>query len=1189
MNRRLVVALAVVATGCLELALPPPPPPPGPGTIQGTLVHSVSGKTEPAPSRGAVVSILDSSLSTVVDEEGRFLLAGIDRTRGQLYFRLDLDGDGTPDRQRLITLESIAAGPGRDVSLGQVVLGRNARVIGRALREDLPGDAFHLGTTVFIAGTVFNTFTADNGGFTLDALPEGAQRVTFFRTNYLAETRDVVLSAGEEKRLVDVMLIARPSEAATGTGLVLSADGPIEGALVKIAGHSGTSVTARTGADGRFTVGPVPAGSYLVGVEKSGFVTALLGWRLFTSGTQDLGTVRLASGQSISVELDAGRPPPQPDGGTGGGSAAGGTAGGGSAGGGSTGGGSTGGGSTGGGSTGGGSTGGGSTGGGSTGGGSTGGGSGGGSAGGGSTGGGSAGGATAGGSTGGGSAGGATAGGAAGGGPIDAGTPDAGAPLSCAGACADGRACTADVECRTTACGLTSCAGACNDGRCYGSTCGTMTCGVGEVCDGMTCRALACAGVSCGSSAQCAAGRCLSRICRFGTCAPGTLCVNGACLDVRCVDVECGPGATCVGGMCLPVSSQSGTPCAPGFVFLGGRCTDVACEGMTCPAGSVCRTGQCNPAGLFIAGLLYPEGRTNLSPETVVATLGPTGWQRLNVTVLPPVLQLSVSPTGQWLFALTDDVPASGNPEGSLWRSADGIGWTKVFDGASAASSGAISSMAWELATSTLFVSINGGPANFLNGSLTSSDDGTTWQRRIFTPGGYDFVWSVSPQLCAVPYTNFGNAGLFPNDGGTRLPYFSPAEGARLFYDNRGIGPSMVGSGDLRLVADGGHVAPISPASQDSIVYGPDTRLFVTSSSTVWFSLDNGLAWGQRALPITPTVALAGITRGADGALVVGNRNAQPPLFSSPDDGLTWAQLGHDWYAIPELSDPVPAWQPDASYGFTQRVRPRVPNGWIYERWVGNSPTSGPTEPTWSTDGGDVREPSTDIWWRPSQRHLGLRVTALTSRECSSGRMRCGAACVDITSSATDCGACGRTCAGVCRNGGCVLADAGVGAAGCADGTREGFVDDVAWPDLAACRGTWSGDLSSAADALCGAGFHVCTNTDAELATVRTVDALAFPGCFAYRASNDRFDGCEPLECQGNPDRDDMAGMGRGCLLLSGVQHAPAAVPDGGASCLADRGRIDAQCCAISVSVPGSGRAPGCRQRSEDGVVCCRD
>ncbi|MBL8940713.1 MAG: carboxypeptidase regulatory-like domain-containing protein [Archangium sp.] len=1159
MNIRIVVG-ALLISGCLELSLPPSPPPPGPGTVQGTLKYSQPGRSGLLAAKNGHVVLLGNANEARTDDEGRFALGGITEATGSLRLFVDLDGDGAIDRQRVMTLESIGAGPGRDLALGEVVLGRNARLSGRVLRGDLTQDAFHLGTTVFVTGMEYSTFSADNGGYVLDALPEGPMQIAFVRNGYLPETRDVVLEAGEDKRLTDVRLVANPSGAATATGKVVSSAGPIGQARVRAVSSEG-AVAVNTADDGTFKLGPMPSGAWLIGVEAQGFKSVSLGRQLLNPGANDLRTVTLITGTSMPLDLDAGLPPPQPDAGAdrdagtpdagqldagSGGGAAGGAAGGSSGG--------------------------------------SAGGSSGGSAGG--LAGGSAGGAVAGGS--GGGAGGGSAGGAVGGGSTDGGAADAGAPLGCGGACSAGFFCSSGVQCQTASCGLTSCGGACNDGRCYASSCGAQTCGIGEVCDQSTCRPLACAGVTCGAGAQCAAGRCLSQLCRYGTCAPGSVCVNATCVDVRCVDVDCGPAATCFAGVCLPTTSQAGSPCAPGFVFVGGRCTDVACQGLTCPAGSVCRVGQCNPSGLYIAGLLYPEGRTNLTPETVIATLGPTGWQRLNVTALPPVAQLSVSPSGQWLFAITDDVPNNGSVEGSLWRSADGIGWTKVFDGSNVNASGALNSMTWELATNTLLVTINGGPSNSLNGSLFSTDDGTTWRRRVFTFGG-DYVTSVSPDLTAVPFSNFGWAGLYPNDGGTRLPHFYNAGWTRLFVDQSGSGPSIVATSDLRLLSDGGLLAPVTVASQDSVVYGPGTRLFATSANAVWFSLDNGVAWGQRALPIIPTVSLVGVTRGANDALIVGNKTAQPPLLVSSDDGLTWSQLGNDWYAIAELSDPVPAWQPDSGYVWEQRVRPRVPNGWVYQRYVGGSAVSGPVEPAWTTDGGDVREPNTDIWWRPAQPHLGVRVTAMTSLRCCTGQMRCGGACVDISSSTANCGACGRTCAGTCRNGACEATDAGALQSGCADGTREGFVDDVAWPDIAACRGSWSGDLSAAADSVCGAGFHVCTNTDSELATVRTSDALAFPGCFAYRASNDGFDGCEPLVCQGDPTRDDMAGMGRGCLLVSGVSRAPSTIPDGGSSCLFDRGRIDAQCCAVSVSVPGSSRSPGCPQRTEDGVVCCRN
>ncbi len=1159
--------------------------------MQGTLKYSVPGRSGLLPARMGRVVVLGSANEARTDEEGRFTLSGLTESTGSLRLYADVDGDGSIDRQRVMLLQSIGAGPGRDVALGEIVLGRNARLSGRVLRGDLTQDAFHLGTTVFVTGMEYSTFSADNGGYVLDALPEGPLQVAFVRNGYLPEAREVVLEAGEDKRLTDVRLIASPSEAATASGKVVSSAGPVGQARVRAVSNEG-AVVANTGDDGVFKLGPLPAGAWLIGIEAQGFVSVSLGRQLLNSGSNDLRTITLIAGSSMPLDLDAGQPPPLLDAGVGrdagtsdagipdAGSGDAGTPNSGSGDGGrvdagevdagevdagevdagevdagqekdaGSGGGSAGGGT---------------------------------GAGGGSVGGGSAGGSGVGGGSGGVGGGGSVGGGSAGG------APDAGPPLDCAGACSPGFFCSASVQCQTASCGLTSCA-ACNDGRCYASSCGTTSCAAGEVCDGIVCKTLACAGVACASGSLCANGRCISQLCRYGSCQPGTVCIGADCVDTRCVDVLCAPQHSCIGGVCLPTTSQSGGACSPGFVFIGGRCVDQACQSVTCPAGSLCRNGQCNSTGLYVAGLTYPQGRTNLTPETIIATLTPTGWRRLNVTALPPVLQLAASPDGQWLFALTDDV-AGGEKEGSLWRSADGIGWVRIFDGTQVGSSGAFSSIAWHAPTSMLYASINGAPGNTLSGALSSTDNGSTWRRAFNSQqnaAGRDRASSVTPALTAVPQSNYSMNGIFPNDGGVRIPFFSFSETLLLAdpLDQRATLISV--GGELRRL-DGGSIAPTGAACKTCIVYGPGQGLFVASPSTLWFSPDDGAAWGIRPFPITSTLALSSFVRASDDSLVLGNANALPPLLSSPDEGQTWSQLGADWYADPALGDPVPAWQPDASYGFQQRVRPTIPNGWIFERGGGNA-TAGRVEPSWTTDGGDTADPSVGMNWRPISRHLGMRVTALVSLRCSSGQQQCSGTCVDISTSVAHCGGCGLACAGSCRNGVCEVADAGTGAQpGCADGTREGFVDDVAWPDLAACRGTWTGDLSASADAVCGAGFHVCTNTDSELSTVRTSDALAFPGCFAYRASNDGFDGCEPLVCQGDPSRDDMAGMGRGCLIISGVSRGPSTIPDGGSSCLADRGRIDAQCCAMSVSVPGSSRSPGCAQRAEDGVVCCRN
>lgn len=82
-------------------------------------------------------------------------------------------------------------------------------------------------------------------------------------------------------------------------------------------------------------------------------------------------------------------------------------------------------------------------------------------------------------------------------------------------------------------------------------------------------------------------------------------------------------------------------------------------------------------------------------------------------------------------------------------------------------------------------------------------------------------------------------------------------------------------------------------------------------------------------------------------------------------------------------------------------------------------------------------------------------------------------------------------------------------------------------------------------------------------------------GCFALRASTNDGDGCEPLDCA-DANHDDIAGMGADCAALTGITSL-------GAGCFAGAGVSNAQCCSISVS------SPGCPQRCESGVLCCKD
>lgn len=105
---------------------------------------------------------------------------------------------------------------------------------------------------------------------------------------------------------------------------------------------------------------------------------------------------------------------------------------------------------------------------------------------------------------------------------------------------------------------------------------------------------------------------------------------------------------------------------------------------------------------------------------------------------------------------------------------------------------------------------------------------------------------------------------------------------------------------------------------------------------------------------------------------------------------------------------------------------------------------------------------------------------------------------------------------------------------GCADGEREALLDDVAYPDIAACNGSWSipgvlggttfcdhagGDdgpildgMGCAIDDLCAEGWHLCASA-AEVAGagVADCDALEWDGSFyATAQSGVSNDACGP-------------------------------------------------------------------------------
>jgi hypothetical protein len=150
---------------------------------------------------------------------------------------------------------------------------------------------------------------------------------------------------------------------------------------------------------------------------------------------------------------------------------------------------------------------------------------------------------------------------------------------------------------------------------------------------------------------------------------------------------------------------------------------------------------------------------------------------------------------------------------------------------------------------------------------------------------------------------------------------------------------------------------------------------------------------------------------------------------------------------------------------------------------------------------------------------------------------------------------------------------AGPLALGCADGTREGFVDPTAFPTVAACAGAWDGEVGQAG-ALCAPGWQVCDGSTFAATSITFTAATAFPGCYAFDAAHDKLRLSTRLL---GPGRRRGRHRRRPSTWAASAPAVGFQFP-GTASCLVG-GRIDAS----------ENSGTGCRYAAgiTDGVVCC--
>ncbi|MFT3708204.1 MAG: hypothetical protein QM817_11175 [Archangium sp.] len=313
MIRGLVVlaSVAVAVSACRDLGVPPPP---GPGTVSGRVVVAVPGVTLKQAVPAASVSLVSGSLSTTAGADGRFVLSGFTFATGTLRFRADVPGIGV--RQKTITLESIGAGPGRNVELGDVAIVESAVVKGRALREDLiDSPTGHLNSVVFVPEGPFTAYTADDGTFALDELPEGPMQLTVFRTGYQPVGLELTPRSGELMTVRDLILqpLAGPELPGAITGsLVFVPQQPDTGDVTVRAFLIGGGEASATidSINSQFRFSALAPGLYDLVATRSGFATAVMRNVLVTSGGNlTVGDIVLEQG--VAGTVDAGvRPPP---------------------------------------------------------------------------------------------------------------------------------------------------------------------------------------------------------------------------------------------------------------------------------------------------------------------------------------------------------------------------------------------------------------------------------------------------------------------------------------------------------------------------------------------------------------------------------------------------------------------------------------------------------------------------------------------------------------------------------------------------------------------------------------------------------------------------------------------------------------------------------------------------------------
>jgi protocatechuate 3,4-dioxygenase beta subunit len=264
-------------------------------TLRGTLRDADS-----RPFGDVLVSAYQGELDwdEVINPDGTFEIAGL--PDGEIDVKVNAEGKGEA-RTRVQMVPGVVTTCDLTLECGLVVKGKVRDEAGQPLprvtvRWTLPAPKYQ-----------GYTFTDQGGAFTITNAPEGKLAISVDGESIQsAQFNDLDPHAGD----LDLRVQRRAPKTVYIAGTVLDADGQPAAARAWASGGGYAGIVEKTtDASGYFEIGPVPSGEWHVSIQSRSFPQMSFEARELAANMRwDLGTVRLAHGGDVRVEVVEGDP-----------------------------------------------------------------------------------------------------------------------------------------------------------------------------------------------------------------------------------------------------------------------------------------------------------------------------------------------------------------------------------------------------------------------------------------------------------------------------------------------------------------------------------------------------------------------------------------------------------------------------------------------------------------------------------------------------------------------------------------------------------------------------------------------------------------------------------------------------------------------------------------------------------------